>query len=130
MDESRFYRSSEWTNVKDLFDDDDKTPSEVKKDLDKLEKDIEDTFVTLARQGNPMPRAGILQLIMGEKLTKNRDEFVSKLGKKHAKIEERKVAKAKANADIGSATLASFGRDDILNLPDEKFDQLFTEMQF
>lgn len=126
IDYGEFYSSDELENAVSLLDDGEEDSKKVRADL---KKDVEATFQQLVRQGIPTPRKEILNLVVGKKLTSDPENFSKKAAKRSQKTQEAQLNKARQNVDIGGATFNSMGREDINNLPDDKFDQLYNSIQ-
>ena len=128
QDNSTFYRSKAWKNATKLVDDGEMSSDDVEAKVTEIEEEIEKTFREIISKGGFVQREIILQNVLGKQVIADPDKTISRYGKKHVKIEQQRLAKAQANADVAGSSFSGMTDNDVLNMPDDKFDEYAARM--
>ena len=127
MDKADFYGSEEWENLDEILGEDE---ADLKKEKREIRTLVEKRFEELVKAGVPTPRKTVLELVLGQKMSKDSASFIDKVSKKSAKKKDAELNRARSASDIGTAQVTSMNRDDVYAMDDDAFEKAFADIQF
>ncbi len=127
LDKADFYGSEEWENLDEILGEDE---ADLKKEKREIRTLVEKRFEELVKAGVPTPRKTVLELVLGQKMSKDSASFIDKVSKKSAKKKDADLNRARSASDIGAAQVTSMSRDDVYAMDDDAFEKAFADIQF